>query len=100
MKLLYHQFDLVHMPGDVLYGSKYKYILSGLSGYLIDLAWRYKIARPLRTKKASDVVFLLKDIDENKEIPLSYPKVFQCDNETEFKLDVTKILEEHNVEIK
>ena len=58
-----HQFDLLYMPGDTLYGSKYKYILSG-----IDVASRYKIARPLRSKKASDVAFLLKTIYENKEI--------------------------------
>ena len=51
------------------------------------------IARPLRTKKASDVAFLLKNIYENKEIPLTYPKVFQCDNGSEFKSDVTKLLE-------
>ena len=89
-----HQFDLLYMPGDTLYGSKYKYILAG-----IDLASRYKIARPLRTKKASDVAFLLKNIYEKKEIPLTYPKVFQCDNGSEFKSDVTKLLEEHNVEI-
>ena len=55
--------------------------------------------RSLRTKKASDVAFLLKNIYENKEIPLTYPKVFQCDNGREFKSDVTKLLEEHHVEI-
>ena len=83
-----HQFDLLYMPGDTLYGSKYKYILSG-----IDVASRYKIARPLRSKKASDVAFLLKTIYENKEIPLTYPKIFQCDNGSEFKSDVNKLLE-------
>ena len=40
-----HQFDLLYMPSDSLYGSKYKYILAG-----IDAASRYKVARPLRTK--------------------------------------------------
>ena len=90
-----HQFDLLYMPGDVLYGSKYKYILSG-----IDVASRYKIARPLRTKKASDVAFLLKHIYENNEIPLTYPKVFQCDNGSEFKAEVSKLLEKNGVEIK
>ena len=40
-----HQFDLLYMPGDILYGNKYKYILDG-----IDVASRYKVARPLRTK--------------------------------------------------
>ena len=41
-----HQFDLLFMPGDIVYGNKYKYILTG-----IDVASRYKVARPLRTKK-------------------------------------------------
>ena len=90
-----HQFDLLYMPGDTLYGSKYKYILSG-----IDVASRYKIARPLRTKKASDVAFLLKNIYENKQIPLTYPTIFQCDNGSEFKADVNKLLEKHGVEIR
>ena len=65
-----HQFDLLYMPGDTLYGNKYKYILSG-----IDVANRYKVAGPLRSKKASDVAFLLRNIYENKSIPLSYPKI-------------------------
>ena len=89
-----HQFDLLYMPGDVVYGSKYKYILSG-----VDVASRYKIARPLRTKKASDVEFLLKTIYENDKIPLTYPKTFQVDNGSEFKGEVTKLLEKHGVEI-
>ena len=41
-----HQFDLLYMPSDTLYGNKYKYILAG-----IDDASRYKVARPLRTKQ-------------------------------------------------
>ena len=85
-----HQFDLLYMPSDTLYGSKYKYILSG-----IDVASRYKIARTLRSKKASDVASLLKTIYENKKIPLTYPKIFQCDNGSEFKSDVNKLLEKN-----
>ena len=38
-----HQFDLLYMPSDTLYGNKYKYILAG-----IDVASRYKVARPLK----------------------------------------------------
>ena len=26
-----HQFDLLYMPSDTLYGSKYKYILAGIN---------------------------------------------------------------------
>ena len=31
--------------------------------------------------------------------PLTYPKVFQCDNGTEFKSDAAKLLEKHGVKI-
>ena len=49
-----HQFDLLYMPSDTLYGSKYKYILAG-----IDAASRFKVARPLRTKQARDVAKMI-----------------------------------------
>ena len=90
-----HQFDLLYMPGDKVYGSKYKYILSG-----VDVASRYKVARPLRSKKASDVAFLLRTIYGNDRIPLNYPKIFQVDNGSEFKGEVTKLLEKNNIEIR
>ena len=83
-----HQFDLLYMPLDSLYGSKYKYILAG-----IDAASRYKVARPLRTKQ-------VKDADIYKFGPLKYPKIFQCDNGSEFKGDVTKMLEKNEVKIR
>ena len=31
--------------------------------------------------------------------PLKYPKIFQCDNGSEFKADVTKMLEKNEVKI-
>ena len=52
-----HQFDLLYMPSDTLYGNKYKYILAR-----IDAASRYKVARPLRTKQARDVAEMIADI--------------------------------------
>ena len=87
-----HQFDLLYMPLDTLYGSKYKYILPG-----IDAASRYKVARPLRTKQAKDMAEMIADI--SKVQPLTYPKIFQCDNGSEFKGEVTKMLEKHEVKI-
>ena len=87
-----HQFDLLYMPSDTLYGSKYKYILAG-----IDAASRYKVTRPLRTKQARDVAEMIADI--YKVGPLKYPKIFQCDNGSEFKGDVTKMLEKNEVKI-
>ena len=87
-----HQFDLLYMPSDTLYGSKYKYILAG-----IDATSRYKIARPLRTKQARYVAEMIADI--YKVGPLTYPKIFQCDNGSEFKGEVTKMLEKQEVKI-
>ena len=65
-----HQFDLLYMPSDTLYGNKYKYILAG-----IDAASGFKVARPLRTKQAHDVIGMIDDI--YKVGPLTYPKIFQ-----------------------
>ena len=87
-----HQFDLLYMPLDTLYGNKYKYILSG-----IDVASRYKVARPLKTKQAKDVADMIANIC--KVGPLTYPKIFQCNNGSEFKAEVTKMLEKHEVSI-
>ena len=82
-----HQFDLLYMP------SKYKYILAR-----IDAASRFKVARSLRTKQARDVAEMIADI--YKVGPLKYPKIFQCDNGSEFKGDVTKMLEKNEVKIR
>ena len=87
-----HQFDLLYMPSDTLYGNKHKYILAG-----IDAASRYKVARPLRTKQTRDVAEMIADI--YKVGPLTYPKIFQCDNGNEFKGEVTKMLEKQEVKI-
>ena len=88
-----HQFDLLYMPSDTLYGSKYKYILAG-----IDAASRYKVVRPLRTKQLRDVAEMIADI--YKVGPLTYPSTFQCDNGSEFKGEVTKMLEKQEVKIR
>ena len=62
-----NQFDLLYMPSDSLYGSKYKHILAG-----IDATSRYKVARPLRTKQAKDVAEMIADI--YNVLPLKYPQ--------------------------
>ena len=87
-----HQFDLLYMPSDAIYGNKYKYILAG-----IHAASRFKVTKPLRTKQAHDVAEMIADI--YKDGPLTYPKIFQCDNGSEFKGEVTKMLEKHEVKI-
>ena len=87
-----HQFDLLYMPSDTLYGNKYKFILAG-----IDAASRYKVARLLTTKQVRDVAEMIVDI--YKVRPLMYPKIFQCDNGSKFKGDLTKMLEKQEVKI-
>ena len=88
-----HQFDLLYMPSDTLYGNKYKYILAG-----IDAASRFKVVRLLRIKQACDVAEMIADI--YKVGPLTYPSIFQCDNGSEFKGEMTKMLEKHEVKIR
>ena len=88
-----HQFDLLYMPSDSLYGNKYKYILAR-----IDAASRFKVARLLKTKQAKDVAEMIADI--YKVGPLTYPKIFQCDNNSEFKGEVTKMLEKNQAKIR
>ena len=87
-----HQFDLLYMPSDTLYGNKYKYILAG-----IDAASRFKVTRLLRTKQACDVAEMIADI--YKVGPLTNPSTFQCNNGSKFKGEVTKMLEKHEVKI-
>ena len=87
-----HQFNLLYMPSDTSYGNKYKYILAG-----IDAASRYKVARPLSTKQACDVAVMIAGM--YKVGPLTYPKIFQCDNGSEFKGEVAKMLEKQEVKI-
>ena len=88
-----HQFDLLYMPSYSLYGNKYKYIVAG-----IEAASRFKVARHLRTKQARGVAEMIADI--YKVGPLTYPKIFQCDNGSKFKGDVTKMFEKNEVKIR
>ena len=88
-----HQFDLIYMPHNVFEGNMYKYILTG-----IDVASRYKVARLLRSKKLSEVAFVLEAIYK-KDGVFKYSKAFQCNNGSEFKNEVTKLLQKHNADI-
>ena len=82
------------MPHNLFERNTYKYILTE-----IDVTSRYKVARPLRTKKSSKVAFVFEAIYKKGGV-FNYPKMFQCDNGSEFKTEVTKLLEKHKVEIR
>ena len=87
-----HQADLLYLPHDKVYQSTYKYTLN-----VIDVASRYKASRPLKTKKASEVAEMLKDV--YKKGPLKYPQELHVDNGTEFKADVLKLMKEKGVKV-
>ena len=89
-----HHFNLLYMPHDLFEGNIYKYILKA-----IDVASRYKVFRPLRIKRSSEIAFVLEAIHKRVGV-FKYPKTFQCDNGSEFKNEVTKLLEKHKVEIR
>ena len=48
---------------------------------------KWVVGRPLRTKQAADMADMIANIC--KVGLLTYPKIFQCDNGSEFKADVT-----------
>ena len=52
----------------------------------------------LRTKQAKDMAEMIANI--YMVGPLTYPKIFQCNNGSEFKAEVTKMLEKHKVTIR
>ena len=56
-----------------------------------------KLLDPLRMKQAKDVADMIADI--YKVGPLTHPKIFQCNNGSEFKGEVTRLLEKHEVTI-
>ena len=79
------QFDILYMLHNFFEGNTYKYILTGT-----DVASRYKVAWPLKTKKPSEFAFVLEIIYKKVGV-FKYPKVSQCDNGSDFKNEVTKI---------
>ena len=80
-----HQFDLLYMPHNLFEGNTCKYILTST-----DVASRYKVAKPLRNKKPSEVAFVLEAIYKEDGV-LKYPKTFQIENASEFKNEVTQL---------
>ena len=82
------------MPQNLFEGNTYKYILTG-----IDVVSRYKVAKPIKIKGSSEVAFVLEAIYKRGGV-FRYPKVFQCDNGSEFKNEVAKLLEKHNVDVR
>ena len=83
------------MPRDVFEGKTCKYLLSG-----VDVALRYGVSKPLMTEKTSEVAFVLGAIYKKKGSALKYSKNLQIDNGSEFRGEVTKVLEKQKVDIR
>ena len=88
-----HQLDLLYVPHNLFEGNAYKCILTG-----VNITSKYKVARALKNKK-SNVSLVLEAIYKNGGM-FKYPKVFKYDNGSEFKNDVTKLLEKLNVDVR
>ena len=65
----------------------------------VDVGSIYRVAKPLTTKKSGKVAFVLGAIYK-KDGAFKYPMVLQIDNGSEFKGEVTKLFEKHNVDIR
>ena len=66
--------------------------------YLLYNVFKKKVARALRNNKTSEVTLVLKAIYK-KGSAFKCAKSFQCNNGSEFKGDVTKLLEKHNIDV-
>ena len=87
-----HQADLLFLPHDKIGNKTYKYALT-----VVDVASRYKEARPLSTKYSLEVSEAFEDIYRNSS--LSWPKLLQVDAGKEFAGNVSKLMKIHNVKI-
>ena len=88
-----HQADLLFLPHDRVGRKTYKYALT-----LVDVASRYKAARPLTSKLADEVAKAFVVI--YKSGPLTWPKTLMVDDGHEFKGLVSKLMSKNEVRIR
>ena len=85
-----HQSDLLSLSHDKFKKKTYKYPLN-----IVDVASRYKGSYQLTTKNAKEVAQAFEWIYDNT--PLNYPKTLIVDDGKELYLDMTKLMEKHDV---
>ena len=88
-----HQFDFLYMPHNLFEGNTYKYILTG-----IDVASRYKV--DLLGPKNQAKLHLCWKQSIKRVACLNISRSSSVIMGSEFKNEVTKLLEKHNVEIR
>ena len=87
-----HQADVLFLPHDKIGSRTYKYALT-----LIDVASRYKVARPLTDKSAATVSDTMTSIYNEKGTPLVWPHTLMVDAGGEFRGETQRMFEKHNV---
>ena len=85
-----HQNDLLSLSHDKFKKKTYKYPPN-----IVDVASRYKGSYQLTTKNAKEVAQAFQWIYDNT--PLNYPKTLIVDDGKELYLDMTKLMEKHDV---
>ena len=88
-----HQADLLFLPHDRVGRKIYKYALT-----LVDVASRYKAARPLMSKFADEVAKAFTSI--YKDGPLAWPSTLMVDDGHEFKGVVSTLMSKHGARIR
>ena len=86
-----HQADLMFLPHDTVRRKTYRYAL-----VVIDIASRYKDAKALTSKDSGEVANAFERIYARK---LKWPRTLMVDPGTEFKGDVTSLMNKHHVTI-
>ena len=76
-------------------GKTYKAVLN-----IIDCASRYKASVPLTSKNAREVAKAFRKKYGDRNNPLIWPKLLQCDGGREFMGETSQLMQEHNVTIR
>ena len=90
-----HQCDIMFLTHDYYKGKTYKVVLN-----IIDCASQYKTSVPLTSKKSSEVAKAFKRKYGDRNNPLTWPKLLQCDNGREWMGETSRLMQEHNVTIR
>ncbi|GBB98129.1 hypothetical protein RclHR1_31430002 [Rhizophagus clarus] len=70
-----YQCDIIFLTHDYYKGKSYKAVLN-----IINCASQYKASVPLTSKKSSEVAKAFKRKYGDRNNPITWPKLLQCDN--------------------
>src|SRR3954449_9246852 len=86
-----HQCDILFLTHDYYRGKKYKAVLN-----IIDCASQYKASVPLTSKNSLKVVKTFRRVYSDRNNPLTWLKLLQCDRGREFMGETSRLMQEHN----